>query len=109
MFLDSDFWDVFFYSGSVLDSGTCFVPTRHRSALRMWISRLEKEGRFLTEHRLPGFSIVSEIQINVLGSKRVSQVSVSTLCQIGKKIPYPDFKITDPDFPLKSVLLGHHF
>ena len=26
-----------------------------------------------------------------------------------EKIPYPDFKITDPDFPLKSVLLGHHF
>ena len=60
VFLDSEkcFWilgSVFESLGSVFESlGRILFPTSHRTTLRMWISRLEKEGRFLTEHRLPG-------------------------------------------------------
>ena len=50
------FWEVFLDSekcfwilGSVFESlGRILFPTSHRTTLRMWISRLEKEGRFLT-------------------------------------------------------------
>ena len=32
------FWDVFWILASVLDSGTCFVPTSHRKVLRAILS-----------------------------------------------------------------------